>query len=73
MKRAGDQIDHKEEENGAKPPGMIHVEETEKVQHLIETIPITLNIFHARCILSDQGAEYGEEGKEDEKKNGEFE
>jgi hypothetical protein len=45
MHGTGNQIDDQEQENGAEPPGMVHVEEVEKDQHLVQSNPVPLNIF----------------------------
>jgi hypothetical protein len=51
---------------------VVHVEEVEKVQHLIETHPISLNVFSTGGILRDQCTDNGKECKENEEGNGEF-
>jgi len=73
VERAGDQIEHQKKEDGAKPPGVIHIEEVKKLQHIIELDSVSLNIFPARRILFDQRADNGEDGKQNEKKDREFE
>jgi hypothetical protein len=73
MHGTGNQIDDQEQENGAEPPGMVHVEEIEKVQHLIQTDPVSLNIFRTGGILCDHRADDGKDGKQNEERNGEFE
>jgi hypothetical protein len=73
MDRAGDQIDDQEQENGTEPPGMVHIEEVEKVQHLIQTNPVSLKIFWTGGILYDQRADDGKAGKKDKERYGEFE
>jgi hypothetical protein len=73
MHGAGDQIDHEEQENGDEPPGVVHIEEVEKVQHLIQTDPVSLNIFRTGGILCDHRADDGKDGKQNEERNGKFE
>jgi hypothetical protein len=51
MQGTGNQIDDQEQENGAEPPGMVHVEEVEKVQDLIQANPVSLDIFCTGGIL----------------------
>jgi hypothetical protein len=57
MNGTGDQIDHQEQKDGTEPPGVIHIEEIEKVQHLIQASPVSLNIFRTGGILGDQCAD----------------
>ena len=51
---------------------MVHVEEVEKIQYLIEANPISLDIFRTGCILLDQCAEDRKDGEENEERNSEF-
>jgi hypothetical protein len=52
---------------------MVHIEKVEKIQHLIESDPISLNIFGRGPVLFDQRSDYGKNGKQNEERNGEFE
>jgi hypothetical protein len=52
---------------------MVHIEEVKKVQHFIESDPVSLNIIWTGGILRDQCADDGEDGKENEERDGEFE
>jgi hypothetical protein len=69
MQGTGNQIDDQEQENGAEPPGMVHVEEVEKVQDFIQANPVSLNIFRASGILDDHRADDGEDGKQNKERN----
>jgi hypothetical protein len=63
LRRASNQIDNQKQKNSTEPPGMVHIEEVEKVQHLIQTHSVSLNIFGTGGILGDQCADDGEERK----------
>jgi hypothetical protein len=52
---------------------VVHIEEVEKVQHLIETRSVSLNIFRTGGILCNHRADDGEDGKKNEEGNGKFE
>jgi hypothetical protein len=52
---------------------VVHVEEVEKVQHIMEVCPVTLDIFCTRCILTNQCTDDGEDGEKNEKCNRELE
>jgi hypothetical protein len=69
---AGDQIDHQEQKDSAKPPRVVHIEEVEKVQYLIKTYPVSLKIFHTGSILGDERADDGKAGKKNEESDREF-
>jgi hypothetical protein len=69
MHLTGNQIDDQEQENGAEPPGMVHVEKIEKVQHLIQANPVSLNIFCAGGILYNHRAYDRKDGKQNEQRN----
>jgi hypothetical protein len=69
MHGTGNQIDDQEQENGAEPPGMVHVEEVEKVQHLVQANPVPLNIFGASGILYDHRSDNRKDGKQNEERN----
>ena len=51
---------------------MVHIKEAEEVQHLKEAGPISLNVVRSAGILGDYRADNGEDGNQDEKKNGEL-
>jgi hypothetical protein len=69
MHGTSDQIDDQEQKNGAEPPGMVHVEEVEKVQDFIQADPVSLGIFCACGILDDHRADDGEDGEQNEQRN----
>jgi hypothetical protein len=73
MHGTSNQIDNQEQQDGAKPPGMVHVEEVEKVQHLVQVNPVSLDIFCASGILCDHRADDRKDGNQNEERNGEFE
>jgi hypothetical protein len=73
MRGTGDQIDHEEQENGGEPPGVVHIEEVEKVQHLIQADPVSLDIFRTGGILCDHRADDRKDGKQNKESYGEFE
>ena len=52
---------------------MVHVKKVEKVQYIIEINSVSLNIFRTCRILRDNGTDDGENGKQDEESDGEFE
>jgi hypothetical protein len=72
MKRACDQVDHQEQQDRFEPQRVIHIEETEKVQHLVEARSISLNIFRTGGILCNHRADDGKDGKKNEEGNGKF-
>jgi hypothetical protein len=51
---------------------MVHIEEVEKIQYLIEPDSIALGIFRTCCILRDECPENRKDGQQNEKKDGEF-
>jgi hypothetical protein len=69
MHGTGNQIDNQEQENGAEPPGMVHVEEVEEVQDLVQANPVSLNIFCAGGILYNQRPDDGKDRKQNEERN----
>ena len=52
---------------------MVYIEEAEEVQHFIESGPEPLDIFWTGSILFDQCADDGEDGKQNEERDSEFE
>jgi hypothetical protein len=52
---------------------MIHIEEVEKVQHLIEPESVSLNIFQTAGILGNHRTDDGKDCKENEEKDRELE
>jgi len=52
---------------------MVHVEEVEKVQDLIQANPVSLDIFCAGGILYNHRADDGKDGKQNEERNRELE
>jgi hypothetical protein len=73
MDRAGDQINHQEQQDGTEPPRMVHIEEAEKIKNFIETDPVFLNVLCTGSILFDDCADNRENGEQDKERNGEFE
>lgn len=73
MEGACDQIDHQEYQHRLKPPRVIHIEKIKKVQDLIETKSVSLNIFWRGGILSNQGANDRKDGKQNEEEDRKFE
>jgi hypothetical protein len=45
LEGAGNQIDDQNQQNSAKPPGMIHIEEAKEVEHFVKSDPVPLDIF----------------------------
>jgi hypothetical protein len=52
---------------------MIHIEEVEKVQHLIEPKPVSLNIFQTAGILGNHRSYDGKDRKQNEEEDRELE
>ena len=52
---------------------MVHIEEVEEVQHLIESDPVSLNVFCLGCILCDHCSDDREKGEQNEERECEFE
>jgi hypothetical protein len=52
---------------------MVHVKKVEKIQYLIESNPVSLNIIRTGCILLDECADDGEDGEQNEERDSEFE
>jgi uncharacterized membrane protein len=73
MKGACDQVDHQEHQDRLEPQRVIHIEEVKKVQDLIETRSVSLNIFRTSGILCDQCTDNRKDSKQNEERNGKFE
>jgi hypothetical protein len=52
---------------------VVHIEEVEEVQDLIDADPVSLNIFRRAGFLRNQGTNDGKDCKQNEERNGEFE
>jgi hypothetical protein len=72
MKGACDQVDHQEQQDPFEPQRVVHIEEIEKVQDLIEARSVSLNIFRTGCILCNHRADDGKDSKKNEQGNGKF-
>jgi hypothetical protein len=51
---------------------VVHIEEVEKIQHLIKTYSVSLKIFRTGGILGDERADDRKAGKKNEDSDGEF-